>query len=150
MRYLVHFFLAFLMSFSIAAEPLQPRVNSAVDNSRYLALIKKNTPSEVELLLRRASLLAEKVEDLHAYEPIVFVLHGDEAHAFRDKNMDQYKELIRLAEKLEQENVIDIRVCETWMRVNKIERSELPDFIDTVPLGSAEENRLRDRGYLYF
>lgn len=150
MRFLANFFLFLCVSFSVQAEPQQSPVAPEVQNSRYLALIKKNSPSEVEMLFKRASMLAEEVDNLSSYEPIVFVLHGDEAHAFRHRNMDQYKDLLALAQRLEANNVIDIRICETWMRINGVDRSELPDFVDTVPLGPAEEVRLRRDGYLYF
>ncbi|MGH1463211.1 MAG: hypothetical protein ACRBB6_14370 [Neptuniibacter sp.] len=142
-------FLAFF-SMLLNAEPLQSPADLNAENSRYLALIKNNTASEVEMLFQRASMLADQVDNLTSYEPIVFVLHGEEAHAFRNQNMEQYKSLIELAERLEKRNIIDIRICETWMRTNGVERSELPGFIDTVPLGPAEERRLRKEGYLYF
>lgn len=150
MRHLLVGFFLFLFSLSAVAEPQQSPVNPDVSAPRYLALIKKNSPSEVEMLFHRASMLAEEVDNLNAYEPIVFVLHGDEAHAFRHRNMDQYKDLLALAARLEQSNVIDIRICETWMRINGVDRSELPDFVDTVPLGPAEEARLKRDGYIYF
>lgn len=150
MRHLLVGFFLFLFSLGAAAEPQQSPVNPDVSAPRYLALIKKNSPSEVEMLFHRASMLAEEVDNLNAYEPIVFVLHGDEAHAFRHRNMDQYKDLLALAARLEQSNVIDIRICETWMRINGVDRSELPDFVDTVPLGPAEEARLKRDGYIYF
>lgn len=150
MRQLV--FSIFCMFFSglIMAQPLQSPISPDIANDRYLALIKKHTPSEVEMLFQRASMLVDEVENLSSYEPIVFVLHGDEAHAFRHQNMNQYKSLLELAERLDSNNVIDIRVCETWMRANGVERSELPAFIDTIPLGPAEQVRLRQQGYLYF
>lgn len=141
---------AMLLSFSVLAEPLQSPVNPNLENPRYLALIKKNSPSEVEMLFQRANMLADQVDNLSAYEPIVFVLHGEEAHAFRNRNMEKYKSLLQLAEELERRNIIDIRICETWMRINGVDRSELPAFVDTVPLGPAEERRLRKQGYLYF
>lgn len=131
--------------------PLQQSpMNPEAMDDRYLALIKHNSASEVEMLFERASMLADEVDNLSAHEPIVFVLHGDEAHAFRHTNMERYKSLLALAEKLEQRNIIDIRVCETWMRINGVERSELPSFVDTVPLGPAEERRLVSKGFLYF
>ncbi|WP_299183525.1 hypothetical protein [uncultured Neptuniibacter sp.] len=143
-------FLLLCFSLSAYAETQQSPISPDLQSPRYLALIKKNTPSEVEMLFKRAGMLAEEVENLSTYDPIVFVLHGDEAHAFRHRNMERYKDLIKLAERLEASNVIDIRICETWMRINGVERSELPDFVDTVPLGPAEEVRLRREGYLYF
>lgn len=143
------FFLLFFSMLSVA-EPQQSPIAPDVESPRYLALIKNNSASEVEMLFKRASMLADEVDNLNAYEPIVFVLHGDEAHAFRHRNMDQYKTLLELAARLEAKSVIDIRVCETWMRLNGVDRSELPDFVDTVPLGPAEELRLRRQGYIYF
>jgi len=143
--------LLFLVSSFCSADSLpQSPVAPEVANPHYLALIKTNSPSEVEMLFQRASMLADDVDNLNAYEPIVFVLHGDEAHAFRNRNMEQYKELLDLAERLERKHVIDIRVCESWMRMNNVDRSELPDFVDTVPLGPAEKERLRREGYIYF
>ena len=64
--------------------------------------------------------------------------------------MEQHKALLDLAERLEKNNVIDVRICETWMRANDVDRSELPEFVDTVPLGPSEEVRLRKDGYIYF
>ncbi|KXJ51255.1 hypothetical protein WNY58_15005 [Neptuniibacter pectenicola] len=142
--------LFFLFSSFCFADTLQQSPVAPDVAPHYLALIKTNSPSEVEMLFKRASMLADDVENLNAYEPIVFVLHGDEAHAFRQRNMEQYKELLDLAERLEKKHVIDIRVCETWMRKNNVDRSELPDFIDTVPLGPAEKAELRRQGYIYF
>lgn len=143
-------FIFLLFSINLVAAPQQSPASPDLSSPRYLALIKKNSPSEVEMLFLRASMLAERVDNLNAYDPIVFVLHGDEAHAFRYRNQEQHKELIDLAERLEKSNVIDIRICETWMRANGVDRSELPEFVDTVPLGPAEEARLRREGYIYF
>lgn len=142
----------FLFSSVASAAPLQSPVplSPEYEEPRYLALIKNNSPSEVEMLFHRASMLAERVDNLNAYEPIVFVLHGEEAHAFRHRNMEQHKALLDLAERLEKNNVIDVRICETWMRANDVDRSELPEFVDTVPLGPSEEARLRKDGYIYF
>jgi len=137
-------------AFVVNAEPLQSPADIDPNSQRYLALIKNNSASEVEMLFNRASMLADQVENLNAYEPIVFVLHGEEIHAFRNRNMERYKTLLALAERLEKKKIIDIRVCETWMRAHGVERSELPEFIDTVPLGPAEERRLRKNGFLYF
>lgn len=142
--------LSIVISCNAMAEPsFSPAPSSGVDD-RYLALIKTNTPNEVEMLFHRASQLVDKVDNLESYQPIVFVLHGDEAHAFRQQNVNQYQSLLELAERLDASNVIDVRICETWMRKNGVERSELPAFIDTVPLGPAEKERLQQQGYLYF
>ena len=63
----------FLFSSVALAAPLQSPVPLSPDHKepRYLALIKNNSPGEVEMLFHRASMLAERVENLNAYEPIV-------------------------------------------------------------------------------
>ena len=116
MRSLFAAILSIVISCTAVAEPsFSPVAPSGVD-SRYLALIKTNTPNEVEMLFHRASQLVDKVDNLESYQPIVFVLHGDEAHAFRQQNVNQYQSLLELAERLDASNVIDVRICETWMR----------------------------------
>lgn len=150
MRKIVLSLICLLFSLPVLSEPQQSPASPELTPPRYLALIRNNTPMAVEMLFQRAATLAQDVETLKNYDPIVFVLHGDEAHAFRNKNSAQYEKLVSLAQRLEADNIIDIRVCETWMRMNDVDRSELPDFVDTVPLGPSEERRLKRDGYLYF
>jgi len=119
-------------------------------DKRYLAEIRLHTPMEIEDLLERASKLVESAEAYKGFEPIAVVLHGDEADAFRSGNYQRYRKLIDLAARLDAFNVIDVQICETWMRMNNISRSELPAFVDTVPFGPAAERSLKRKGYQAF
>lgn len=120
-----------------------------ITQGKYLADIKLHTEAEISALL-------EKAEDYYQQHgdavdtPIQLVLHGSEVHFFRKKNYEQYKSIVDKAAKLDAFNVVDVQICETWMRYNDTNKSELPAFVDTVPLGPEEEKRLMSQGYTYF
>lgn len=119
-------------------------------SDRYLAQVQAHTKSEIETLLDRAEGVVSKVLQGEKVVPIEFVLHGEEVKLFFRRNYGSNKMLVDRAAKLDAFNVIDIKVCETWMRINDESLKELYPFIETVPLGPAEENRLVEQGYLYF
>ncbi len=85
-----------------------------------------------------------------AQKPIPVVLHGEEIHAFVRSNYRTHKGLVDLAARLDAFNVIEVKACERWMGVNGISAKELPPFIETVPAGLAERDRLQRSGYTYF
>ena len=118
-------------------------------SSKYLAELKLHTVEEITALLDRAESYHQENGDTDP-TPIQLVLHGGEAHFFRKKNYEQYKNIVDKAAKLDAFNVVDVKVCETWMRFNDTNKSEFPAFIDTVPLGTAEKSRLMKEGYTYF
>jgi len=115
-----------------------------------LANIELHTPEEVESVLLRAEKYVDAYNKFPQSSPIVFILHGDEAEAFRKENYQQYKELVDLAARLEAYNVVDIKVCEMWMRKNNMEAGDVPAFVDTVTFGPKEEFKLKREGYVYF
>jgi intracellular sulfur oxidation DsrE/DsrF family protein len=116
----------------------------------YLARIQVHTSAELAGILKRADVLFS-AEQLDTSEPIVFVLHGGEGRAFLRQSYASNKDLVDLAAKLSALEVVDIRVCETWMGGQRIDASELQPFVDTVPYGPAEIKRLRgEQNYIYF
>lgn len=116
----------------------------------YLARIQVHTTAELAGILLRAEELFN-AEQLDTSEPIVFVLHGGEGRAFLRQSYAGNRDLVDLAAKLSALQVVDIRVCETWMGGQRIDARELQPFVDTVPFGPAEVERLRgERNYIYF
>ena len=116
----------------------------------YVARIQAHTPEEVGSILNRAEDLMAQQDSYSQEKPIALILHGEEAQAFLRSNYGSHKELVDLAAKLDAFNVIDVQICETWMSMNKVDRSEIPAFINTVPFGPAAEQALKGSGYLYF
>ena len=115
-----------------------------------MAEIELHTTKEIEEVLLRAEKYVDAYKKFPQSSPIVFILHGDEAEVFRKENYQKYKELVDLAARLEAYNVVDIKVCEMWMKNNNMEPGDVPAFIDTVSFGPWEEFKLKRKGYTYF
>lgn len=79
---------------------------------------------------------------------IALVLHGRELQLFRKQNYKNNSDIVEQARFLDQHNLIDIKACQTAMQSQRIDRSELPDFIEQVPLAPVEIERLeKQQGY---
>jgi hypothetical protein len=81
-------------------------------------------------------------------DPLVIVLHGDEAGAFLRSNYVDNKPLVDAAALLDAHGVIDLKMCATWMRDHAVTGRDIPPFIETVPYGPEEVRRLEKAGYL--
>ncbi len=138
---------ALVFANSSYGQALAPEFSS---DKRYMTQIRLHTPMELETLLERASSLVGQAQQYKSFEPIAVVLHGNEANAFLFGNYQRYRKLIDLAARLDAYKVIDVKICETWMRMNNVQRSELPAFVDTVPFGPAEQRKLHRKGYQAF
>ncbi|MCH2100196.1 MAG: hypothetical protein MK142_17585 [Pseudomonadales bacterium] len=115
-----------------------------------LADIRVNTPEAMFEVLERLDALASSASGFPRRDPVVMVLHGDEALAFTRAEYALYKESVDRAARLEAFGLLDVRICETWMRANGVMRGDLPSFVDTVPDGAVEERRLEAAGYVRF
>lgn len=83
-------------------------------------------------------------------EPVVIVLHGPEALPFIRRNYPENRAIVDRAAKLEAFDRIELRMCETWMRLNGFNEDDLLPFVETVPLAPAEVERLERDGYMPF
>jgi intracellular sulfur oxidation DsrE/DsrF family protein len=96
----------------------------------------------------------DRAEDLRAlFDPeqhsrIAIVLHGDELQLFQKRNYSSNQSVVERARLLDEDNIIDIKACQTMMRILDIEQDELPSFIEQVPYAPAEIERLqREQGF---
>ncbi len=94
------------------------------------------------------TLEAARAESIAIDEPVVIVLHGSEALTFTRQGKAAMSPLVDRAARLKADDLIDLRMCETWMAANGIDKSDLPPFVDTVPYAPEEIRRLLDEGYL--
>jgi intracellular sulfur oxidation DsrE/DsrF family protein len=117
---------------------------------RLQAQIRLHTADELKELLVRAEELSQSMEEYPSKEPVAFVLYGEEIDLFRRSNYQSNQELVDLAARLEAYQVVDFKVCETWMGKNQISGEQLPAFLDRVHNGAEEANRLEASGYIYF
>jgi intracellular sulfur oxidation DsrE/DsrF family protein len=99
-------------------------------------------------MLKRAETLAMTPNPAERPRQIALVLHGPEIEHFRISSYGENKEIVDLAAKLDAFNVIDIKMCNTAMNMLEVDRQEVPAFIEIVPFGPAEIQRLQGQGYL--
>ena len=81
-------------------------------------------------------------------DPVVIILHGSEATSFTSSGYSDNRRLVDQAALLSAYRLIDVRMCETWMRKNQVKKSEIPAFIRTVPYAPEEIRKLESEGYI--
>lgn len=124
---------------------LSPAPLAAQDSARapgYVFSVTVSTPQQLDVVLNRAEDLRELFNpDEHG--KIAIVLHGDELQLFQKDNYLSNQSVVERARLLDQDNIIDIKACQTMMRMLEIEQNELPSFIEQVPFAPAEIERLQ-------
>jgi len=129
----------FYLQFAAHAEP---RGDFEPESPGYVFGVTVNTVEQLDVILDRADSLRE-LFDPDQHGRIAIVLHGNELQLFQKENYAANMSIVNKARQLDQENIIDIKACQTMMRVLEIEQNELPDFIEQVPLAPAEIRRLQ-------
>ncbi|MCG6891104.1 MAG: hypothetical protein LJE92_16085 [Gammaproteobacteria bacterium] len=113
----------------------------------YVFSVTVTSARELDVVLDRAEDLRE-LFDPAEHSRIAIVLHGDELHLFQRRNYSTNQSVVERARLLDQDNIIDIKACQTMMRTLEIGQSELPSFIEQVPFAPAEIERLqREEGF---
>jgi intracellular sulfur oxidation DsrE/DsrF family protein len=113
----------------------------------YVFSVTVQSAQQLDVVLSRAEDLRELFNpDEHS--KIAIVLHGDELQLFQKNNYSSNQSLVERARMLDEDNIIDIKACQTMMRILEIEQSELPGFIEQVPFAPVEIERLqREEGF---
>ena len=118
---------------------------------KLLADLRVHSAEELESVLSRVDRLFLSGSISHQDNPVVFLLHGEEARVLYQSNYAQHKRVVDLAAKLSAFDIVDIRVCEMWAKGKGLDNNNLQPFVDTVRNAPAEEKRLSaDHGYQYF
>jgi intracellular sulfur oxidation DsrE/DsrF family protein len=112
--------------------------------------ISVHSVEELEVLFDRAEEHARRPKPLGGEESIVLVLHGPEVEFFAISNYDSYRAIVDRAARLDAFHVVDVKICQTMMKNYGIEADDIPAFIEQVPNGAAEVERLTREGYVYF
>ena len=112
--------------------------------------VSVHTIEGLKILFDRAEELAMTPRPTGEDASLVLVLHGPEVEYFSIKNYDQYKDIVDQAARLDAFDVVDLRICQTMIGARGIERTDIPSFIEQVPYGPGEVERLRQEGYVTF
>ncbi len=108
----------------------------------YVFSVTVQNQQQLDVVLNRAENLRE-LFDPDEHGKIAIVLHGDELQLFQKRNYPSNQSVVERARLLDEDNIIDIKACQTMMRMLEIEQSELPSFIEQVPFAPAEIERLQ-------
>ena len=126
---------------------VRPKPNK---DGKYLFSVTLHTKNEINSMLTRAETLSKKLTFRNKnHAGIALVLHGPEIELFTKKNYSKNQQLIDKAARLDSSSVIEIKICRTAMDEMNIEENELPAFVEIVPFGPDEEDRLIREGYSY-
>ncbi|UXD86177.1 DsrE family protein [Thalassolituus hydrocarboniclasticus] len=130
-------------------EGIAPTAGQLQPGSKIQAVVKLHTAEELQALLTRAEELSRSV-DYRNNEPVRLVLSGDEIAIFVRSSYRGNKALVDLAARLDAFNVVELKVCRSWMARNKVDVADLPAFLDPVTNGAEEVTRLQLEGYASF
>ncbi len=111
------------------------------EDSGYVFGVTVTTAQELDVILNRADSL-RKLFNPNQHSRIAIVLHGKELQLFQKNNYSANQSIVDKARLLDQAQIIDIKACQTMMRDLNIQQSELPAFIEQVPFGPDEVDRL--------
>jgi intracellular sulfur oxidation DsrE/DsrF family protein len=112
--------------------------------------ISVHSLEELGVLLDRAEKLAVRSRPQDEKPGVVLVLHGPEVKFFAISNYSRYKDIVDQAARLDALDVVDVKICRTMMHRLGVERDDIPAFIEQVPYGPGEVERLVRDGYVYF
>jgi intracellular sulfur oxidation DsrE/DsrF family protein len=130
-----------------AVRLVQP--NPEVAESRYVLDISVHTPDEIESVLKRVEELAATMPSAPSGgAPIALVLHGPEIEFFTRQNLATYRNLVNETAALDARGLIEVKMCETKMRELGVSARDVPPFVELVPYGPDEVERLKRHGYV--
>jgi hypothetical protein len=112
--------------------------------------ISVHSLDELKVLLDRAEEIAARPQSQGEMAGVVLVLHGPEVEFFAISNYPRYKDIVDQAARLDAFDVVDVKICQSMMDRQGIAREDIPAFIEQVPYGPGEVERLVREGYVYF
>ena len=122
-------------------------VSGEAEPPGYVFSVTVQTTQQLDVVLNRAEDLRE-LFDPDEHSKIAIVLHGNELKLFQKGGYSLNQSMVERARLLDQDNIIDIKACQTMMRTLQIEQSELPSFIEQVPFAPTEIERLeKEEGF---
>jgi len=138
----MHARIALLLLFVTGLPLAQILAQERTEPPGYVFSVTVRNQQQLNVVLNRAEDLRELFNP-NEHGKIAIVLHGDELQLFQKQNYSSNQSVVERARLLDQDNIIDIKACQTMMRTLDIEVNELPSFIEQVPFAPAEIERLQ-------
>lgn len=128
--------------------PLPPLLTPEQRENNVVFDVTLHDPADIALLLKRLDELETQPAAQGEQPHIALVLHGPEVEYFALKHYAENQELVDLAAKLSAFGRIEVKACQTRMRTLGLEDQDMPSFIELVPFGPDEVERLVGEDYL--
>lgn len=122
-------------------------VEGKLENNQYLFDASTHSLEDLERLLSRAEEISDNDKTNYDELEIVMILHGPDINWFNE-TLPENESLIQLAEKLDNKNIIDLRVCDRAIENYGYNRANIPSFIESVPFAPTEIQERLDEGYI--
>jgi intracellular sulfur oxidation DsrE/DsrF family protein len=130
-------------------QPVVPSIGSEPLLTDRVGDVSVHSVEELDLLFSRVEQLLDRPRR-EGEEPLIsLVLHGPEVEFFALKNYDKYRDVVDRAAKLAALGAVELNICQTRMREYGIGPQEVPSFLNQVPFGPAEVERLLEQGFVY-
>ncbi|MCK5360983.1 MAG: DsrE family protein [Gammaproteobacteria bacterium] len=133
-------------SASISLNPVQKTAQGS--QPQYVFDVVIHEPEEMDKLLTRIEHLSSTLTTNKNDPRLALVLHGPEIAFFTKNNYSKYMKLVDRAAGLDKKGIIDVKVCDTMIQALDIDGSDLPEFVEHVPFGPAEVDRLIEQGFI--
>lgn len=119
--------------------------------TRYFFDVHGHTAAEITALLRRAQTTHDALPEAEQDAiTIAIVLHGPDVTFFAADNYSRYRELVDLAADLDARGYVDLKACTVSVNRRGLDATRFPPFIEFVPFGPDEIDRLKAQGYVRF
>ncbi|MFA9462507.1 DsrE family protein [Thiohalorhabdus sp. Cl-TMA] len=113
--------------FDVAVDSVE-RLSSVLDRASYISKLNGANPFDTS---------------------VVLVLHGNEIPFFAIENFQKHKDLMKRANSLTMNGVIEFRMCEQAASFHGYKPGDIHGFVTLVPMAEAEIIRYQQKGYAY-
>ena len=134
------------MAASVAAE--HPVVTNSGQGKSYFDVVGHSADDFHKLLQRAHMIYQESPSAERVALEVVLVLHGPDIEFFDGANYTQYQNIVDLAAILDALGVFDFKMCAASAAGLGLAAEQVPPFIEFVPYGPAEIDRLQGAGYV--
>ena len=134
------------MAASVAAE--HPVVTSSGQGKFYFDVVGHSADDFHKLLQHAHMIYQESPAAERVALEVVLVLRGPDIEFFDGANYTQYQNIVDLAAILDALGVFDFKMCAASAAGLGLAAEQVPPFIEFVPYGPAEIDRLKGAGYV--
>jgi intracellular sulfur oxidation DsrE/DsrF family protein len=117
-------------------------------DSHYVVELNIHTARGIQTILSRIDQYGQQHSSPDGAPRFALVLHGPEIEFFANRNYSAYKMLVDQAAALDARGVIEVKMCNKTMNELGLHKQDIPPFIEVVPYGPDEIDRLKSLGYV--